>query len=396
MSDQIIIRWVRHAESCANLLDKKLIDKPKDKDKDKHNTFIDQLVKEEGETYKIEPFRKYILDANSKLTSVIDTGVPENEAMVDTCRSVNENDCWKSIVAIHENDKFSKAAKAIYTREKMIKSSWIFTPTLSYVGTQQAIQLGREEQFKSVVGETNIIITSATVRTIMTALLSLNHSHFIEKLKTITIIVVPFINEHENVAGEFDLDNANRGIAPDKILAIVEHIKKWLNINENILIDVEFYRNMCKKHQPLNPLVSNIQHFRTHILPELNQHVGHIVKPMRILAFTHGYVIRNLLTNYIDIPPNVSIYEEHNDTVTQIMEGVYIRHGLDDITTETDYEDDKMKNICSLHSLRGDINKLLNDQQIVKPGGGHYKKSKTKTKTKRKYNKRRSNKKTRM
>ena len=33
MSDQFIIRWVRHAESCANLLDKKIIDKLMDKDK---------------------------------------------------------------------------------------------------------------------------------------------------------------------------------------------------------------------------------------------------------------------------------------------------------------------------------------------------------------------------
>jgi hypothetical protein len=60
MSDQIIIRWVRHAESCANLLDKKITDKPKDEDKDKHNTFIDELVKDEEEIYKLEPFHTYI------------------------------------------------------------------------------------------------------------------------------------------------------------------------------------------------------------------------------------------------------------------------------------------------------------------------------------------------
>jgi hypothetical protein len=390
MSNQIIIRWVRHAESCANLLDKKITDKPKDEDKDKHNTFIDQLVKEEEETYKIEPFRTYIVDTNSKLTSVIATGVPENEAMVNTCRLVDENNCWKSTAAAHEHGEFAKAAKAIYTREKMIKSSWIFTPTLSYVGTQQAIQLGREEKFKSIVDETNII-TSATIRTIMTALLSLNHPHFIDK--QIKIIVVPFINEHENVAGEFDLDNANRGIAPDKILAIVEHIKKWLNINENISIDVEFYKEMCEEYYTLNPRISNIQHFRTYILPRLNTWTGHIFKPMQILAYTHGYVIRKLLTNLIDIPPNVSIYEEHNDTVNQIIEGVYIRRGFNDIMTETNHIDaDKMKNICSLHSLRGDVNKLLNGEQINKEEGRYKKKSAIK----RKYNKRRSNKKTRI
>lgn len=391
MSNQIIIRWVRHAESCANLLDKKITDKPKDEDKDKHNTFINQLVKEEEETYKIEPFRTYIVDTNSKLTSVIDTGVPGNEKMVNHCRIVNDNDCWNSIVAAHEHGKFAKAAKTIYTREKMIKSSWIFTPTLSYVGTQQAIQLGREEQFIRIVDETNIIITSATIRTIMTALLSLNHPHFIDK--QIKIIVVPFINEHENVAGEFDLDNANRGIAPDKILDIVEHIKKWLNINENIIIDVEFYKEMCETYRSLNPRVSNIQHFRTYILPTLNQRLGTIYKPTKILAYTHGYVIRKLLTNMSDIPPNVSIYEEHNDTVKQIMEGVYIRRGFNDIMSETNHIDvDKMKNICSLQSLRGDVNKLINGEQINKEGGRYKKKSIIK----RKYNKRRSNKRTRI
>ena len=53
MSDQIIIRWVRHAESSANLLDKKITDKPKDEDKDKHNTLIDQFVKEDEANYTI-------------------------------------------------------------------------------------------------------------------------------------------------------------------------------------------------------------------------------------------------------------------------------------------------------------------------------------------------------
>lgn len=110
--------------------------------------------------------------------------------------------------------------------------------------------------------------------------------------------------------------------------------------------------------------------------------------PMKILAFTHGYVIRGLLSNSSFIPPNVSIYEENNATIKQITGGVYIRRGFNDITTETNYNDvDKMKNICSLNSLRGDINKFIMFKE-----GGHYKKSIIK----RKYNKRRSNKKTRM
>jgi hypothetical protein len=396
MSDQFIIRWVRHAESCANLLDKKIIDKLMDKDKaDNHNKFIDRLVKEDEMNYIKEPFRTYINDANSKLTNVIDSRLEVNEAMINDCRSRNENDCWESTVMRYPH---LPSAKAIFTREKMIKSSWLFTPTLSYVGTQQASQLGREEKFKSILGETKIIITSATVRTIMTAMLSL-HSYFTDKLEPqpITIIVVPFINEHENVAGEFDLDNHNKGIPPDKILDIVKELKKWFGINENIFIDIEFYRNMCEKYDSLNPRVSNIANFRAHILPELKRLVvsRSMSIPIYILAYSHGYVIRNLLHDSKNIPPNVSIYEENNGNTQQIMQGVYIRQGFDDITIETNYETDKMKNICSLNSLRGNINQLLigKKSQQRNKGGCRYKK---KSKIKGKYNKRRSNKKTRM
>ena len=71
------------------------------------------------------------------------------------------------------------------------------------------------------------------------------------------------------------------------------------------------------------------------------------------------------------------------------MGGVYIRRDFNDITIETNGIDtDKMKNICSLNSLRGDVNKLLNGQQTFR-----YKK---KSIIKRKSNKRRSNKKTRV
>jgi len=398
MSNQIIIRWVRHAESCANLLDKKIIDPPKDEDNDTHNTFIDQLVKDDEVNYEIEPLCAYIEDANRKLTSEIDTRIPENEAMVNHCRTVNENDCWNSTVNTHKHGEFAKAAKAIFIREKMIKSSWLFTPTLSYVGTQQAIQLGQEEKFKNILGETNIIITSATVRTIMTAMLSL-HSYFTDKLEPqpITIIVVPFINEHENVAGEFDLDNHNKGIPPDKILDIVKKLKKWFGINENIFIDIEFYMNMCEKYDSLNPRVSNIANFRAHILPELKRLVvsSSVSIPIYILAYSHGYVIRNLLHDSKNIPPNVSIYEENNGNTQQIMQGVYIRQGFDDITIETNYKTDKMKNICSLNSLRGNINQLLigKKSQQRNKGGCRYKK---KSKIKGKYNKRQSNKRTRM
>ena len=270
----------------------------------------------------------------------------------------------------------------------MLKSSWLFTPTLSFIGIQQAIQLGDSKEFKDIVKMKNVFITSATVRTIMTAFLSLKSNSSIT-----SIIVVPFINEHENIAGDFDLDNANRSISPDIIDLVIKQIKMWLVENKvvnqdndsNIPINTDFYKEMCVKYADSKPLGSNITLFKNNILQELYIKSELNNKPMNIIAYSHGYVISQLLklkpTNYTGrFHPNVSIFRETSKDIQNIMNGVYIRSNGLEQTLENDRSDEQ-RNVCSLNSLRGNINKIIIEN--IKSKGGCKKKSLKK----RKYNK---------
>lgn len=368
MEESTTIHWVRHAESCANLLDKKITDKPIDISV--YNQFADKLVNEDKQNYTKPPFDCYIEHANRELEKQINLEDAIHNEMIIKCQ-ISEDECWKSTIGKY---KAELSAEAIFTKERMIKSSWLFTPTLSYIGVQQAIHLGKNETFNEIVNNTNIFITSATVRTIMTSLLSLNSFLSLNSVldKKITIIVVPFINERENVAGHFNLDNANRGIPPDKMLDIINKIIEWFGIvGDRISIDIEFYTKMCKQYHDKKPLVFNVSHFQTYILPELKKLLDDNSKPMNILAYSHGYVITELSNEHSKFLPNISIYEQKNDTIQSVMNGVNIR--ITD-TTEID-RTNKMQNICSLDSLRGEVNKILFQGKECK-GGGHKKKSK--------------------
>jgi hypothetical protein len=180
-----IIDWVRHAESCSNLLEHQSTDKYAN-EKGFHQ-FIQHLNDDATEEMNDTnlPFRSYIHDyANKKLNKKFN--------------KINKN----------------KSRRASFVRDFMPKSKWLLHPPLSYMGIMQSMKLGEDAQFKKMVQKKNVFITSATARTIMTAFLSLM---WFDK----PIIIVPFINEQDNYAGEFDLDHTDRGIPPDIIDEIV-------------------------------------------------------------------------------------------------------------------------------------------------------------------------------
>jgi hypothetical protein len=444
MNNNIVIDWIRHAESCTNLLDEKVTDNYNSNNNiTNFKGFLRKINMEEDEIYKNDskPFKSDIDSVNKNLETFIEESDKDdcekpitNEIIQSECigKESTDDTCWKATV---DACKDSKKAKAAYTKYKMKKSSWLYHPTLSFIGIQQAIALGKDKDFKKILKEQKyqVIITSATARTIMTALLSLQNQDPTDiNYKTKRLLVVPYINEHENVAGDFGLDRANAGLPHNKIDSIVAVIISWLTQNRHLTgnyltgnyltVDTEFYKKKCKEalnnpNDKHNPYKADIDKFNE-LIPELLEHgmftkksnatasnTNHLANVLanskiNILAYAHGYVILNKFKIYRLTPPNsflpnVSIYRENqqlNPQISNIHKGMKVRSNSNNETTDN--------NLCSLDSLRGDINQILimqntsvfyfnpfNSETIV---GGYRKKSqhtKNKIKNKSKHNK---------
>lgn len=349
-----IIDWVRHAESCSNLLDNQSTDKYANESESEFHQFIQHLNDDENKQMddKQLPFRSYIHDyANRKLNKIIKN--KSNHSLFE--RDYMPNSKW----LLHPPLSYIGMMQAmkLFVRDVMPKSKWLFHPPLSFIGMMQAMKLGEDAQFIKIVQKKNVVITSATARTIMTAFLSLMNFDT-------TIIVVPFINEHDNYAGEFNLDHTDRGIPPDIIDEIVLKIQTWCRtytlMTKQIPIDTEFYKKSCVKYKHLRPTLSNTQHFKNYILNDIRDYTNKT--QMNILAYAHGFVITDLLhrKNPGFVPhlyPNVSIFRETNTSMRQITNGISVRAKTSiGITGENSPFNDE-RNICSLNSLRGDINK---------------------------------------
>ena len=163
------IYWIRHAESCANLLENKIVDTYDNPElSSAHSTLFAKHAKKS----------RYFDDDGNVKTS--DDSYPENIGSILT--SISQS--------IKDKSVFSKP---IFTGAD---SRWLFHPPLSSVGIQQAKKLSTRNKFKDVVNECNVFITSATVRTIMTAIYSL------DCIKNVTLYVVPYINEKMNEASD--------------------------------------------------------------------------------------------------------------------------------------------------------------------------------------------------
>lgn len=353
-----IIDWVRHAESCSNLLDNQSTDTYAKENESEFHQFIQHLNDEANKQMddKKLPFHSYIHDyANKKLNKVKQF----NQNKLEQSSLFERDYMSKSKWLLHPPLSFAGMTQAmkLFVRDVMPKSKWLLHPPLSYVGMMQAMKLGEDAQFIKMVQKKNVVITSATARTIMTAFLSLMNFDT-------TIIVVPFINERDNYAGEFDLDHTDRGIPPDIIDEIVIKIQTWCRtytrMMKQIPIDTEFYKNSCIKYEHLRPTLSNTPHFKNYILDDIRDYTNK--KQLNILAYSHGYVITDLLKrkNPGFVPhfyPNVSIFRETNTSMRQITNGINVRAKTSiGITGENNIADEE-KNVCSLKSLRGDINK---------------------------------------
>jgi hypothetical protein len=363
------IYWIRHAESCANLLENKIVDTYTNSEwKSRH---FDHFQKQASTPQNFDA------DSATNQLTIKDTPDMEDPAI----RSIVE----KNIGKINAN---TACNKKIFVGGP--ESRWLFHPPLSAVGIMQAQKLHASPAFEAVVNQCNVFITSATVRTIMTAIYSLLHYS-----KPITLYLVPCINEKLNEASCIGLDYVNIGIPNDKIDEIVEFVIQYVDktsrnhVIGNITIDTNFYKNnqFHPNTTTLNPddlLKTSMQTFKNKILPQLSIETAIPIPEMTMLAYTHGYVINDLLKYYKSdyatknpYAPNVSMFKEMGNQMDVVIVdreaangGVFIRKNSPTFI-DADIVD---SNPCNLRGFRGNINKILHSS-ISFRGGNLRKKS---------------------
>jgi hypothetical protein len=390
----IYIYWIRHAESCANLLENKIVDKYEDREMyNKHFTHFEKQANNPQNFY---------FDESDNIFKIKEDTL-DMQHIPHIHKIITEN-----IKLINEN---TMCNKKIF---KGPESRWLFHPPLSAVGILQAQKLNPTAVFREVVAECDVFITSATVRTIMTAIYSLMNCG-----KQIILYVVPCINEKLNEASCIGLDFVNIGIPIDKIDAIIKCIIRYvvpdadvslLDIHHiaNITIDTRFYKEYQPhpSHITLNPdelMKTNISTFQNDVLQKLSKTIDIQIDKMKILAYTHGYLITELLTKYRSdyhknnqFAPNISMFKENgkDDTMEVVVidkdnapnGGVFIRkHSLTFI--DADIVDN---NPSQLSGFRGDINKILHSNPHMNAGNLRYIRKKSRKSRKRRYIRRRS------
>ena len=378
------IYWIRHAESCANLLENKI---------------VDTYANLEFKTRHTESFKE-----NASKPSYYDIDIKKNLLIMKDTEDLKDPEIkyivMKNVDIINKN---MECDKKIFLSSP--ESRWLFHPSLSAIGILQAQKLHLSTIYKEIVDFCNVFITSATVRTIMTAIYSL-----LGFTKKITLYIVPCINEKLNEASCLGLDYVNIGIPKDKIDIIIEHIiqyvdasvinlfkKEHMFIIGNITIDTNFYIN--NKNHPINTtlnaeelLKTNIHKFKNQIIQELSIETQIPIDEMSIIAYSHGYLISDLLQHYRSDystrnphAPNVSIFREMEDNMDVVIVddeapngGVFIRKN------SPYYLDNDMldSSPCKLYGFRGNINKLLHSSILFK--GGNKKKYKKNSKKKQK------------
>lgn len=229
------IHLVRHGESCSNVLTNEMVDRYNDTiDIERFKSLVSQYMKNEITEYNNKCIKANISDIEKKLFHIIFSELniinKTKEEIEKIIKTINEKcKTKKDWLAFIKNDRMysKKVKKAIYILKKMNKSTYLFEANLSYVGMNQAINLGRDFINKNDMNY-DIIITSAKVRTIMTALLSLRSYNMNKPVK---IVVVPYMNEISSEAKIVDNDKMNTGVDSKVLKKQIDIIKQWLKNN---------------------------------------------------------------------------------------------------------------------------------------------------------------------
>lgn len=192
----ITIHWARHAESCSNYDGENY----QDKNTDRPLGFnINQIG----------------VNINQKFTSI----KPQSHQIIN-----NNTDIFTPI-----------------------KAKFKYHPNLSYIGMQHAIILGRDFiRPQNLLKKYDAVFSSATIRSIMTALLA-----FRGQPNTI-IYVVPYINEISNFAGIADMDYQNTPYKSEILKRQIAFIKEWLRYNWiSKFDDIEIMQNLIQLRELL-------------------------------------------------------------------------------------------------------------------------------------------------
>jgi hypothetical protein len=204
----------------------------------------------------------------------------------------NDKKVWKN--------KLIEMKKFPFWLRNMITTNFLFQPTLTYVGMNQAMNLGKNlESQKERLGSHDLVISSPTVRTLMTGYIALMHCG--EAIEDKTITIIPYTNEKENDT-EFVLyedglhDFTNAAIHPDSISDVCELIKTYLDkryssADTNITFNPDKYKKYCngKSEKEIDDIRRcDIKKFWTYV-----SSTGKEIFEGKnnVLSFCHGYAI---------------------------------------------------------------------------------------------------------
>jgi broad specificity phosphatase PhoE len=414
------IFWIRHAESCANFLEYKILDKSDDDD-NKLKDLIRKINNEDGinilnngsnniSDNQNNKYKKLINEKYSELDIIINDNDKNNLSKnTNNCnkpyekvilfKNQNPETCWKKITECKNKEdticlNTQKKQKAIYVKNSMYKSAWLIEPTLSSVGILQSLNLG--EEFNNMkFDDSTYYITSSMVRTVMTALLSMT---VFNNKKSNIIYVVPYINEHTNWSYDtIKYDKQNMGNSSEELRSKITLMKTWIEnnidnylefittVNENIVLNKnDFITNMNNiiidysilekfEKEDENYHIENLDKFKNDVLPELFNQKQNSNQTKNIVAFSHGYFIRKIYVTFnktnknkipeipeIIIPQNLfhaSISEENlTNNTTTNIKYLYVDNSNKYIRKK--YIDTIDNNICSIKSLYGIVNNI--------------------------------------
>lgn len=232
----VTIDWVRHGESCANLYQRSIVDKPVDRPFGYGKLELE--ARRFDETYENIHGPQF---KSAKLETLDFEDVPEKEYDAEKLRreaeeverqqrlkQEQEKSGWgwftskaSAFATVASKAVASAATSVASDLSSRAKASMFYEPPLTFIGMQHAINLGNKYFDEEPSKNYDIYITSPLTRTITTALLSLR------KRPDITIYVMPYINEHD----KGPLDYQNLAVPSAVLKKRVKFIKDWLQAN---------------------------------------------------------------------------------------------------------------------------------------------------------------------
>jgi len=345
------IWWVRHGESSSNLHENAIEDRyPLKEEEEDFQTMRKNIKVIEDKNYK-EPFLNQNIEKGIEI-------LKEKQNTFDNEKSKEYKDLGKMISVwdhkIKNNDSWSTEIEKRGAMNYKPPTSWLFTPILSYAGILHSIEAGKNLYDKITSAEywknnfeggsqfyipnndhekTLIFITSASVRTIMTAIYTLlSYNEKVENKgkgkKIEKIYVMPYINEQTNGAGcceEPNLDRANTGIPSHLLQKVIKLIAEFVaspNIegvvltSKNVIgmIDTGYYMTKADKDKDkyydksdLEKFVGVFNTFKTKVVKgnrkkeeeeeeeEEEEDDYTFYNNNRVIAFTHGNFINHKL-----------------------------------------------------------------------------------------------------